>query len=333
MTAPDAEDPTPPGATDEAAEPDEVEQHRMTLGEHLDELRVRLMRAFIAVTIVFIAAWSFRDRVVEFALAPYETKARVWLNDELFARRTADLAEFEAAQLAGVPEGDAAAAATAGSRIAEERLKRFEGGEVGRDTMRDPVPSMRADDGVSTFFFYMKVCGYASLFVAGPYVLWQAWAFIAAGLYRREKKVVYKFFPVSLGLFLGGVSFGYAYLVPYGYYYLTELGLNQIRHEALITPWISFLNTLLFGMGIVFQLPLLMTALARLDLVDPKDFGKYRGHFWIGAFVVAAFFTPPDPYTQAMMAVPMAILYEVGILMAKAAARRAEESTELPVAS
>ena len=332
MTAPDAEDPartdpTQPGAADE------VEQHRMTLGEHLDELRVRLMRAFIAVTIVFIAAWSFRDRVVEFALAPYETKARVWLNDELFARRSLELEELEAELRSTADPEDASSVAEVDARIADERLQRFEGGEVALDKMRESVPSMRADDGVSTFFFYMKVCGYAALFIAGPYVLWQAWAFVAAGLYLREKRVVYRFFPVSLGLFLGGVSFGYTYMVPYGYYYLTELGLNQIRHEALITPWISFLNTLLFGMGVVFQLPLVMTAFSRLDLIDPKDYGKYRGHFWIGALVLAAFFTPPDPYTQAMMAIPMAILYEVGILMAKAAYKRAGEGTELPVVS
>lgn len=332
MTATDAEDPartesTQPGAADE------VEQHRMTLGEHLDELRVRLMRAFIAVTIVFIAAWSFRDRVVDFSLAPYETKARVWLNDELYVRRTAELAELEAELLAAVDPEDAAAVANAEASIVEERLKRFDGGKVGRDTMREPIPTMRGDDGVSTFFYYMKVCGYAALFIAGPYVLWQAWAFVAAGLYLREKRVAYRFFPVSLGLFLGGVSFGYAYMVPYGYYYLTELGLNQIRHEALITPWISFLTTLLFGMGVVFQLPLVMTAFSRLDLIDPSDYGKYRGHFWIGALVLAAFFTPPDPYTQAMMAIPMAILYEVGILMAKAAHKRSAEGAELPVVS
>ena len=332
MTAPDAEDsapadPTQPGAADE------VEQHRMTLGEHLDELRIRLMRAFIAVTIVFIAAWFFRDRVVNLSLAPYENKARVWLNDELYVRRAAELAELEAGLLAEVDPEDQMALAIAQDRIAEERLKRFDGGKVGRDTMREPVPTMRGDDGVSTFFYYMKVCGYVALFIAGPFVLWQAWAFVAAGLYRREKRVVYRFFPVSVGLFLGGVSFSYAYMVPYGYYYLTELGLNQIRHEALITPWISFLTTLLFGMGVVFQLPLVMTAFSRLDLIDPKDYGKYRGHFWIGALVLAALFTPPDPYTQAMMAIPMAILYEVGILMAKAAHKRAGEGTELPVVS
>ncbi len=314
---------------------DEVEQHRMTLGEHLEELRSRLLRSLVAVGVVFLVAWGFRDRVVAFALAPYEQKARVWLNEELYTRRVAELEALETelrADLGVAGEADPAAAARVEERLAARREALFLDGEVSAGKMREPVPSMRADDGVSTFFFYMKVCGYAALFVAGPYVLWQVWAFVAAGLYRSERRVVHRYFPLSLGLFLGGVTLGYTMMVPYGYYFLTELGLNQIRHEALVTPWLSFLNTLLFGLGVVFQLPLVMMAAARLELVDPADFGRYRGHFWVGAFVLAAFFTPPDPYTQAMMAVPMTLLYEVGILLARRAARAAAASTDLTVA-
>jgi sec-independent protein translocase protein TatC len=310
---------------------DEVEQHRMTLGEHLEELRSRLLRSFIAVAVVFLAAWGFRDRVVAFALAPYEQKARVWLNEELYSRKVAELEGLEAELRAELAPGDAGGEERVARRLAERREALFLDGEVSPGKMREPVPSMRGDDGVSTFFFYMKVCGYASLFVAGPFVLWQVWAFVAAGLYRSERRVIYRYFPLSLALFLGGVTLGYTMMVPYGYYFLTELGLNQIRHEALITPWLSFLNTLLFGLGVVFQLPLVMMAAARLELVEPADFGRYRGHFWVGAFVIAAFFTPPDPYTQAMMAVPMAVLYEVGILLARRGARAASSGPDLPV--
>lgn len=320
MTDPAAQDPL-----------DEVEQHRMTLGEHLEELRTRLLRSVIAVGVVFLVAWGFRDHVVAFALAPYEQKARVWLNEELFRRRVVDLEELEAELTADLDRGDAEAVARVEAQLVERREEYFLQGEVNLLRMRETVPSMRADDGVSTFFFYMKVCGYASLFVAGPFVLWQVWAFVAAGLYRSERRIVHRYFPVSLGLFLGGVVLGYTMMVPYGYYFLTELGLNQIRHEALVTPWLSFVNTLLFGLGIVFQLPLAMMAAARLELIEPADFGRYRGHFWVGAFIVAAFFTPPDPYTQAMMAVPMVLLYEVGILLARRAARAAAASSDLPV--
>jgi sec-independent protein translocase protein TatC len=300
--APDSVDPT---GFEEGA--DDVERSRMTLGEHLDELRSRLIRSAIALTVVFIAAWGFKDQVAEFALAPYEEKARPWLNerlheitlDRLNADGPATQEELEKYYFDGIPE--------------ENRLI-------------DPIRSARADDASSTFFFFLKVCGYAAFLVAGPFVLWQVWSFIAAGLYASEKRAVYRYFPASLLLFFGGVFFGYTYLVPYAYYYLQEMGLEQIRQATLITPYMKFLSTLGLGMGVVFQLPVLMMALTRVGLVDPDDFAKYRGHFIVGAAILAALITPPDPYTQLMMAGPMAVLYEAGLLLARLVKKREMES-------
>ncbi len=286
----------------------ELDDSRMTLGEHLDELRVRLIRSAIAFTAVFIFAWTFQNEVVEIALAPFEEKARPWLNDDLF--------EIEKTKLFanGEPTLDA-------------RKERFFDGEVELSKMRDPVKTMRVNSGTGTFFFYLQSCGYAAMFLGGPFVLWQVWGFIAAGLYREEKRAVYKYFPASVGLFFGGAIFGYIYLVPYAYYFISKMGLELLRHDAEVSEYFTFLTSLALGMGVVFQLPILMMALSRAGIIEPKFYSTYRGHFIVGALVIAAVITPPDPYTQIMMAGPMAVLYEVGILLAKLTAKQHAEET------
>lgn len=296
------QDPQQVGDSTELSE-DEIERSRMTLGEHLDELRMRLIRSAIAISVVFVACWSLRLEIGEIALAPYEEKARPWLN--------ADLVEIERERL--FAEGEP---------TQEELEVVFFDGIIDENHLKDPVRSARSDDGTSTFFFYLKVCGYASFLIAGPFILWQAWAFVAAGLYTHEKRAVYRYFPASIALFFGGIWFGYTYMVPYAYYFLQEMGLEQIRAETFITPYLKFLSTLGLGMGIVFQLPILMMALTRVGIIEPDDFAKYRGHFIVSAAVLAALLTPPDPYTQMMMAGPMAVLYEVGILLARIIAKR-----------
>jgi sec-independent protein translocase protein TatC len=289
----------------------ELEESRMTLGEHLDELRVRLIRSAVVLSVVFIAAWSFKGTVSEIALAPYEEKARPWLNERLFE------IEVERLNQNGEP-------------TLKEREAIFYDGIMEEAKLKDPIRNARSDDASGTFFWFLKVCGFATMFVGGPFVLWQIWAFIAAGLYRKERRVVFRYFPPSVLLFFGGTLFGYFVLVPYAYFYLVEMGLEQMRHDALISSYLKFLTSLGLGMGIVFQLPILMMALSRVGLIEPKLYGIYRGHFIVVALVVAAILTPPDPYTQLMMAGPMAVLYEVGIVLAKIATRgRRDDETGL----
>ena len=159
----------------------------------------------------------------------------------------------------------------------------------------------------------MKMCFYYSLFFGGPYLLWEMWQFVAAGLYRHEKKVVHSYFPTSVGLFVGGVLFGYFVMVPQALYFLARMTLTEIQYFESIGNYWTFLISLTIALGLVFQLPLIMVALAKLDLVPPKTFGKYRGHMVIGALLMSALITPPDPFTQMMMAIPIVILYETGI--------------------
>jgi len=296
-------DPEKPDDSDDPDDPDEVEQSRMTLGEHLEELKVRLVRSAVALSVVFAVAWAYNTEVARIALAPLEEKARPMLNEVLF--------KHDMERLYGH-----------GEPTQEELEKVFWNGVPSVENLREPIPHARSDSPGSGFIFYLKVCGFAAFFIAGPYVLWQLWAFIAAGLYRKERRAVYRYFPAGVVLFFAGVLFGYFYLVPYAYYYLTKIGIASIRHEPLIEPYLVFLKSLGLGMGIVFQLPILMMGVTRAGLIEPAQYSKFRGHFVVGAFVVAAVLTPPDPYTMVMMALPMVVLYEAGIMLAKFAARR-----------
>lgn len=271
----------------------------MTLGEHLEELRTRLIRSAVALVAVFIGSYLFVGPIANFVMAPLG-RAIGMLN--------ADLVELHEEELASDPS--------------LERARYFEPADSRQ--LREPIPTRpRGDAAHSGFFFQLKICLLFALAVAGPYMLWQLWQFIAAGLYPHERRSVYRLFPAAAALFVTGVAFGYTVLVPYGYYFLARVSLLQIRHDPEVGLYFTFLNTLCLALGAVFQLPIVMTALARVDLVRAATFARYRPHFLVGALAVSALLTPPDPITQLMMAVPMVLLYEVGILLARLSARRA----------
>ena len=271
----------------------------MSLGAHLDELRKRLLRATIGVVLAFFACWAFQEPIAEIVLEPLNRTVS-WLNE--------DLAELYERRLAEDPE------------LKRENYFREVAGE---SVLVDPIPhTPRNDKASSGFFFYLKICFYFAMFIAGPYVLWELWQFIAAGLYRKEKRVVHLMFPMSALLFFTGVIFGYLMMLPYGCYFLFGYGLEQMRPDPKIEDYLDFVTTLTLALGIVFQLPLLMMVLSRVGLVDPKSYSKHRGMFWIGSLVLAAVLTPPDPFTQMMMAIPMAFLYEIGHILARVAHRK-----------
>lgn len=280
-------------------EDEHIEQSRMTLGDHLEELRSRLIKSVLAILIVFVGAWVFHKPIAEVVLQPMKRTVGM-LNAELDAHF--------AEQLKQDPDLD--------------REQYFE--NLG---LRYPIPSTpRADAASSGFFLYMKTCLIFSAFVGGPFILWQIWKFIAAGLYKNERRTALRYFPFSMLLFLGGVLFGYFMLVPYGQFYLARMSILQVEYYPEVGLYFTFLTSLSLALGLVFQLPILMLALVRLGLVEARAYGSFRGHFWIISLIVAAVLTPPDPITQLMMALPMVLLYELGNFLGRMAARSAERA-------
>ena len=303
---------------------DPLEESRMTLGEHLDELRRRLISSVAALFVVFIACWFFRDPISHIVLKPGE-RAVGWIEEARVELYEAKLVEAAAEADEKRAEGrevefDPAAA----------RMEYFLTGDPEDQRLAKPTTWPPFADGASGgFFFLVKCCFYFSLFIGGPYMLYQMWLFIAAGLYKSEKRAVYSYLPFSVGLFLFGVVFGYFMTVPYGYYFVASMALETVTLLPKIEVYFTFLSSLSLAMGIVFQLPVLMIGLARLELIDPDSYGKYRGHFVISALVIAALLTPPDPYTQVMMAGPMVILYEIGVHLSRLLVRRAKTTASV----
>ena len=280
---------------------DELESTRMTLGEHLEELRRRLFKSVVVLALAFVFAWTFREDVARVMLWPFHTAAQR-INAELRARADEALAADpslprETYYLSSDP--------------AETRLKHEFKTSPHSFGITEPI------------FFALNNSIYFALLIGSPFVLWQMWQFVAAGLYRREKRAVARYFPFSALLFLGGIAFCFLLLVPTGMYYLgTMFPIEQIEPVIGIDQYTSFLTTLCLAMGLVFQLPILMIFLARIGLVEPRTYGRYRGHFVVVALIVAAIVTPgPDYVSQLMMAVPMLVLYEIGIVVSRLIAR------------
>jgi len=282
----------------EADDDDPVEASRMTLFEHLDELRSRLVKATIAFALGFVVMWTFRADVALFITRPFDL-AMSWLN--------ADLAEIYDTRV---------------QEQGHDSALYFEPGYPTTKVVLEPrrVQSDLTQLGLgSNMIMRMRVSFWLALLLAGPYALYQAWAFVAAGLYRSERKLVASYFPTSLALFVGGVAFGFFVMIPYAAYFLSKEGLGEPNYNLTVTSdtYIQFIKALSLAIGIVFQLPLVQFVLAKLGLVDPALYSKYRGHTAVITLIVAALLTPPDPVTQLMLSVPTLVLYEVGALIAR----------------
>ena len=273
---------------------------RMTLGEHLDELRKRLWVGAVALAVAFGVAMYFSDPITDVLLEPFhQTVAKLNTKFEADARAIV-AARPELTDRYFTPEGD--------FRFAiEDRLMAF-----------GPTESM---------WFVLRVAGYCALVFGSPVLLWQLWLFVSAGLYPRERRWVWYFLPPAIVLFVLGTLFSFFFLVPYGMYYTQQsTPIEQVKPNLGLEFYFDFLFTLCMGMGAVFQLPMLMTFLGLVGMVSAATFGRMRSYFVVAAFVVAAFLTPgPDVFSQVVMAAPMIVLYEIGILGARYAGRKRTE--------
>lgn len=178
-------------------------------------------------------------------------------------------------------------------------------------------PALNAFSVQGPFFVSVKVSFIVGLILTAPIWIYQVWAFIAAGLYKAERKIIYRFVPFCVLLFLGGVFFGYQVLVPIGLaYLLTFADPAVIQNTVGVSEYLSLFTLLTAVLGIAFQLPVVMVGVARAGLLTPRQFQEKRKWMILGLFVLAALITPPDPITQILLASPLVLLYELGIVMA-----------------
>ena len=237
----------------------ETASDKMSFMEHLGELRVRIVRALIAVLVGLVIAFPLSQRMVDFLARPIQATG----NPLVF------LAVTEA------------------------------------------------------FWVQMKVALIAGLFLASPAILWQVWRFVAPGLYGHERKYAAPFVIVGSLLFIGGGTFAIKIVIPYAVSFLLSYARPGLQPMISVGSYIDFLLKFTVAFGLVFELPLAITLASRMGLVTPKVLAKNRKYAVLGAFVAAAVLTPtPDMFNQALMAGPLIILYEVGIIAARIFGKR-----------
>nr|WP_207692333.1 twin-arginine translocase subunit TatC [Desulfonema limicola] len=232
------------------------EEDKIPFTSHLEELRDRLIKSFIAVGIGFCAAYGFKEKLFEILISPLVS---VMGKDDTLI-------------FTGLPEA---------------------------------------------FFTYLKVALLAGIMLASPVLLYHFWMFVAPGLYQKEKKVFVPIIFLSALFFIGGSLFGYFIVFPYGFAFFLGFASDNLQAMPSMKEYLSFSSKLLLAFGLVFELPLVLTAMARIGIVTPEFLKKNRKYALLLFFIGAAILTPPDVVTQIMMAVPLMVLYEISIIGAK----------------
>ena len=167
------------------------------------------------------------------------------------------------------------------------------------------------------FLAYLNVSLAASIFLASPYLFYQAWAFASPGLKPKEKKLILPIACGSAGLFLLGGLFAYFVIFPFSFQFFIDYAKDVASIEPSLRLYLGLAINILLAFGFVFQLPIAIFFLAKLNIISPQTLAKKRRYAILGAFIIGAILTPPDPISQILMAVPLIVLYEASILIAR----------------
>lgn len=184
------------------------------------------------------------------------------------------------------------------------------------EKMRTESLQPRTDGPDEAFMIYLKVSLLVGLVISSPYILLELWQFIAAGLYPHERKYVYRYLPLSIGLFLGGAAFCFFAVIPQVLTFL--FGFNewlQIRPEIKIGTWVTFALVVSVMFGVSFQLPLVMVFLDKISILNASVYREKRRFAILAIAVISMVLTPSDPVSMMMMMIPLCILYELGIIL------------------
>jgi sec-independent protein translocase protein TatC len=227
-----------------------------TFISHLVELRDRLLRAIIAIAIVFIVLFPWASELYDILAAP---------------------------MLRALPEGS----------------------------------KMIATGVVTPFLIPVKVAMMVAFMVALPYVLYQAWAFVAPGLYVHEKRMIVPLVFASTLLFLAGMAFCYFFVFRTVFTFIYGIAPKSISVAPDIENYLNFVLTMFLSFGVAFEVPIVVVVLVRMGVLTIEQLKEARPYFIVGAFVIAAIVTPPDVVSQLMLAFPMWFLYEAGIIAAR----------------
>jgi len=335
---------------EELHEENAEEMESMSFGDHLDELRRRLIYSIGGFLLFFVVGLFFQEELLEVLVQPHFW-AQDYLKDTLDERRLeARKNDPEQAKWEGLLTACGIELDNSGFLIVQSIERAGDNSSasktdyvirqlVAMDYEKHLKANYPPDQLVvlkyqESFLVYMKVCAVFALLLGIPFTLYNFWKFIATGLYHNERKVIYFAAPLSLGLFAAGILFGYFLLIRYGLRFLVTYGDPElIRSSMTLSFYFSLFVLLTLVVGIVFQLPMIMLALGKIGIVTPSSLRKHRKIAILLAFIVGAFLTPPEPFTQIMLALPVVFLYEFGIILVRLTTRDEDaEDSDTPTA-
>jgi sec-independent protein translocase protein TatC len=186
--------------------------------------------------------------------------------------------------------------------------------------------SMIATEPAAPFFIPIKLTFAVSVVIALPYVLYQLWAFVAPGLYKRERRLIVPLLVSSTLLFYLGMAFAYFVVFPIAFGFFTRYAPAGVLVMTDIGAYLSFVLRLFFVFGVSFEVPIAIILLSRMGALDPDALAKQRPYILIGVFAIAMLLTPPDVFSQTLLAIPMLLLFEIGIFFARR--MRPKEATD-----
>ncbi len=237
-------------------------EEELPVTEHIEELRQRLFKSFIAIGIGFLIAWPFKKKILLFLERPLP-----------------------------------------------ENLQ-------GKLIFLSPPEA---------FFTALKISFFAGILISLPFVLYQVWKFIEPGLYEHEKRFILPFMFFSLLFFFLGASFAYFVILPFGLRFLLGFMGNLLIPQITVGNYVSFVIQMILAFGFVFLLPVVVWLLSKLGIINYRLLERNRKYAILVIFIVAALLTPPDAFSQIMMAIPLLVLYELSIWVSKLAGKEREE--------
>jgi sec-independent protein translocase protein TatC len=184
-----------------------------------------------------------------------------------------------------------------------------------------------ATEVTAPFFVPVKVTMMAAIVVALPFLLYQLWAFVAPGLYAHEKKLIAPLIVSSTILFLCGMAFAYYLVFPVVFHFMVAVAPEGVAVMTDIGKYLDFVLTLFLAFGVTFEVPVAVVILVRMGIVTVEKLKDIRPYVIVGAFVIGAIFTPPDVVSQVMLAVPLWVLYEAGIIVAQWIGRPSDQES------
>lgn len=190
--------------------------------------------------------------------------------------------------------------------------------------------TMIAIDVASPFFTPFKLALVVAVFISIPVILYQFWAFVAPGLYKRERRLILPLLIASTLLFYMGVVFAYFVVFPLVFGFLTAAAPTGVAVMTDITKYLDFVLTMFFAFGICFEVPIFTIVLVWTGLVTPADLADKRPYVIVAAFIIGMLLTPPDAISQTLLAIPMWMLFEIGLLFSRLFVRKADADYRYP---